>query len=227
MPRSNVSNTDISLMLDHIANLLQAKGENPFRIRSYRTAADEVRNASQPLAKLLTSQGSDALQGLKGIGDKLAGLIAEYVESDKVELVQELEKEVPREKLAEVQKKEARHAIATPVEISVDIILEIDSEYRKKAVEGKLKKIAPRKLNPDKTAWLPVMMKSYKGCKFTVMFSNTETAHELGKTDDWVVVYYEKGSGENQCTVVTESRGALKGKRVIRGREKECTTFYE
>jgi len=33
--------------------------------------------------------------------------------------------------------------------------------------------------------------------------------------------------GENQCTVVTESRGELKGKRVIRGREKECGEYYE
>ena len=58
------------------------------------------------------------------------------------------------------------------------------------------------------------------------MFSNTKTAHELGKTGDWVVVYYEKGKGENQCTVVTESRGVLKGKRVIRGREQECERYY-
>jgi len=60
-----------------------------------------------------------------------------------------------------------------------------------------------------------------------VMFSNTPTAHKLGKTDDWVVVYYARGKGENQCTVVTESRGAMKGKRVIRGREEECVKHYE
>jgi hypothetical protein len=53
------------------------------------------------------------------------------------------------------------------------------------------------------------------------MFSNTETAHKLGKTDDWVVVYIEKGKGENQLTDVTETRGAMKGRRVIRGQEKE------
>jgi hypothetical protein len=63
--------------------------------------------------------------------------------------------------------------------------------------------------------------------KFTVMFSNTAKAHELGKTNDWVVVYFSKGKGENQCTVVTESRGALKGKRVIRGREEECRKYYQ
>lgn len=59
------------------------------------------------------------------------------------------------------------------------------------------------------------------------MFSNTARAHELGKTDDWVVVYFRKGKRENQCTVVTETRGPLKGKRVIRGREDECRTYYD
>jgi hypothetical protein len=227
MQRTTVSNADISAMLDHIANLLQAQGENPFRIRSYRAAAEVVHNAPEPLSRMITAEGSDALQGLKGIGEKLAGLISEVVESGKVALIEDLEKEVPREKLAEVQKNEAKHAFANPVEISVDLILEMDAEYRNKAADGKFKKIAPKKLNPDKIAWLPVMAKSYKGYKFTVMYSNTITAHELGKTDDWVVIYYEKGSGENQCTVVTESRGTLKGKRVIRGREKECAKFYE
>jgi len=108
----------------------------------------------------------------------------------------------------------------------VNLILDVDAEYRRKAAAGKLKKIAPKKLNPEKEAWLPILSTEQEGTRFTVMFSNTKTAHELGKTDDWVVVYYEKGNGENQCTVVTESRGALKGKRVIRGREKECERYY-
>ncbi len=55
----------------------------------------------------------------------------------------------------------------------------------------------------------------------TVLFSNTARAHELGKTHDWVVIYYQKDGPEAQCTVVTEFRGPLKGKRVIRGREHE------
>jgi|WetSurMetagenome_2_1015567.scaffolds.fasta_scaffold166267_2 hypothetical protein len=49
---------------------------------------------------------------------------------------------------------------------------------------------------------------------------------ERKMTGDWVVVHYEEGKGENQCTVVTETRDKLKEKRVIRGREKECETWY-
>lgn len=51
-------------------------------------------------------------------------------------------------------------------------------------------------------------------------------AHELDKTQDWVVVYYERDSEEGQVTVVTATRGPLKGKRIVRGRETECKRYY-
>jgi hypothetical protein len=170
--------------------------------------------------------GGEGLAGLKGVGEKLSGLIEEYVKNGTVELLTDLEKEVPKEKLKAVEEKKAEHSFAKPIQLPVATILEIDEEYRKQASAGKLKMIAPRLLNPKKKAWLPLMAREYKGYKFTVMFSNTAAAHKLEKTDDWVVVYCEKGKGENQCTVVTESRGALKGRRVIRGREKECAEYY-
>ena len=226
MPGKTPSNKDIALLLNRIADLLDAKGENPFRVRSYRVAAGSVSSVRQSLATLLREEGPEGLSGLKGVGEKLAGLIQEYVEKGSVGLLQDLEKEVPTEKVKAAEAKKTEHVFARPVTLPVEIILDIDAEYRKKASAGKLKMIAPRLLNPGKKAWLPIMVREHEGYKFTVMFSNTPTAHKLGKTGDWVVVYYEKGKGENQCTVVTESRGALKGKRVIRGREEECARFY-
>ena len=109
---------------------------------------------------------------------------------------------------------------------STKLILAIDTEYREKGAADELKKIAPRKFNPEGTAWLPVMKVQREGWRFTVLFSNTERAHELGKTRDWVVLYYDDGHGEQKCTVVTEHKGPLKGKRVIRGKEKECSEHY-
>jgi hypothetical protein len=44
---------------------------------------------------------------------------------------------------------------------------------------------------------------------------------------DWVVLYfYDAGHVEGQHTVVTETRGVLAGKRVVRGREAECREHY-
>ncbi len=109
---------------------------------------------------------------------------------------------------------------------TVELILQLDTEYRKKAEAGELKKITPKKHNPDGEAWLPIFTTEREGWRFTLLFSNTGHAHELGKTRDWVVVYYDKGSGEGKCTVVTEYAGPMVGKRVIRGREKECAEYY-
>jgi DNA polymerase (family X) len=70
------------------------------------------------------------------------------------------------------------------------------------------------------------MKKKQLGWSLTVLFSNTARAHRQEKNRDWVVIYYERGGREDQCTVVTARSGKLKGKRVIRGRENECISFY-
>jgi putative hydrolase len=40
------------------------------------------------------------------------------------------------------------------------------------------------------------------------------------------VLYHDDGDGERQHTVITATRGPLKGKRVVAGREQECERFY-
>lgn len=83
--------------------------------------------------------------------------------------------------------------------------------------------IAPRRFNPERRAWLPILHTERDGWHFTALFSNTALAHELGRTGDWVIIYHYDGElEEGQHTVVTETRGPLEGKRVVRGREAEC-----
>ncbi len=111
---------------------------------------------------------------------------------------------------------------------TVGLLLDVDSEYRHKAARGDLPVIAPKRFNPEKKAWLPIMHDVIGDWHFTVMFSNTARAHELHRTQDWVVIYfYDDDHEEGQHTVVTETAGPLKGKRVVRGFEKECLAYYE
>ena len=117
-------------------------------------------------------------------------------------------------------------AVSSTTRPSVKVILDVDKKYRHRAGAGKLKTIAPRRFNPGRKSWLPIMHTEKNGWRFTAMFSNTARAHDLKKTDDWVVVYFEKDGEEDQCTVVTEQRGPLKGRRVARGREKDCFAYY-
>ena len=109
---------------------------------------------------------------------------------------------------------------------SVALLLEIDAEYREKSAAGRLRRIAPRRFNPEGRAWLPVLHTERDGWQMTALFSNTARAHEQGKTGDWVVLFYARDGDEGQCTAVTEFRGSLEGRRVIRGREEECRAHY-
>lgn len=106
----------------------------------------------------------------------------------------------------------------------VDLLLAIDREYRDAAERGTLPTIAPKRFNPGGEAWLPILHADRAGWHFTALFSNTQRAHELGMTRDWVVIYFydDEHHVEGQRTVVTETRGPLVGKRVVRGREREC-----
>ena len=104
---------------------------------------------------------------------------------------------------------------------SVAELLDIDREYREKAAAGELVKIAPRRFNPAREAWLPILHATRGRRHYTALFSNTALAHRLNRTNDWVVVYWDDGRGDRQCTVVTATHGPLTGRRVVRGREAE------
>jgi hypothetical protein len=106
-------------------------------------------------------------------------------------------------------------------------VLDVDSEYRMRAEAGELPMIAPKRFNPNRDAWLPIMHTERGDWNFTVLYSNTLRAHQLHRTHDWVVVQYDRDSaGAGQCTVVTEQRGELAGQRVIRGYEAACAHYY-
>ncbi|MGB5708050.1 MAG: helix-hairpin-helix domain-containing protein [Arenicellales bacterium] len=113
------------------------------------------------------------------------------------------------------------------VEPPVKLLLNIDRQYRDKAGLKVLPTIAPKRFNPGGKKWLPIMHKTKEEWHFTVLFSNTARAHQLGHTRDWVIIYfYDKKHHEGQHTIVTETKGPLIGKRVVRGREDECMAHY-
>lgn len=111
---------------------------------------------------------------------------------------------------------------ASAGEPPVEMLLDVDREYRTKAAAGELPTIAPRRFNPHADRWLPILHTRRGDWHFTALFSNTARAHELGRTHDWVVLYfYADDEPERQRTVVTEQRGSRAGERVVRGREDE------
>jgi putative hydrolase len=111
--------------------------------------------------------------------------------------------------------------VRPPTEPPVGLLLDVDREYREKA--DRLPHIAPRRFNPTGERWLPILHTERSHWQFTALYSNTALAHQLGRTHDWVIIHFHADhEPEGQRTVVTETRGALAGRRVVRGREAEC-----
>jgi len=105
-------------------------------------------------------------------------------------------------------------------------ILDVDREYRARAAAADLPLIAPRRFNPTRERWLPILHTTRGDRHYTALFSNTAAAHRFTRTHDWVVLYFDGRDGERQCTVVTAPKGPLARRRVIRGRESECVAHY-
>lgn len=181
-------------------------------------------------------------QSVPGIGPELAARIHDHLHIDSLEA---LEVAAHDGRLADVPGLGRRRTIAVQAALaamlgrgritrhpgavapSVGELLDVDREYRREAEAGRLPTIAPRRFNPDGESWLPILHTDRGEWHFTALFSNTARAHKLGRTRDWVVVYYyDHSHREDQCTVVTETRGALRGRRVVRGRERECAEHY-
>jgi len=109
----------------------------------------------------------------------------------------------------------------------VDELLDVDGEYREAAQTGRLQRIAPHRFNPQKEAWLPILHSQRGARHYTALFSNSALAHQLKKTRDWVLPYYDDDHGERQCTVITSHQPPFIGKRIVRGREEDCADYYQ
>src|SRR5262245_52213391 len=81
-----LDNLAVSRILGEIGDLLELKGENPFKIRAYRNAADVVGNHPEPVAERDEAQ----LRGWPGIGKDLAARIREITETGTCAIHQDL-----------------------------------------------------------------------------------------------------------------------------------------
>ncbi|MDH3491711.1 MAG: helix-hairpin-helix domain-containing protein, partial [Gammaproteobacteria bacterium] len=196
------------------------------------TQLDRLRGEAQP---------ENLFQVVPGIGPKLAATIHDALHIETLEALEmaahdgrldaipgigERRAAAIRAGLAALLTSGRKRPTVARASPAVEILLDVDEEYRRRAAAGKLPKIAPKRFNPAGEAWLPILHARKNGWHFTALFSNTARAHELGMTDDWVVLYYyDDHHEEGQNTIVTETHGPLKGKRVVRGREAECRAF--
>ncbi|WP_035003084.1 helix-hairpin-helix domain-containing protein [Lebetimonas sp. JH292] len=88
-----MSNSEIAKILSLTADLLDIKGENPFKVRAYRNAARLVEGSSKDFEKLVKEEFD--LTKLPGIGHDLSEYIKEIVTTGKFSKLEELKKQIP------------------------------------------------------------------------------------------------------------------------------------
>jgi hypothetical protein len=287
-PRDNAL---LAGMLQEMAALLEAQGDNAYRVAAYRNAARTIAAQPRSLRELYQREGLAGLDALPTIGPGIAAAIAEIVQTGRwgrlerlrgaadveavfhtipgvgmtlahrlhdelgVDSLESLEAAAHDGRLARLPKIGPRRAAAIRASLTqmldrarlagrsrpapaaalaakqpeppLELLLQVDRDYRAGAEAGALPTIAPRRFNPEGKSWLPVLHTRHGEWHFTALYSNTARAHELGRVHDWVVLYAEdRDHRERQYTVVTPPAGPLAGRRVVRGREAECRAWY-
>lgn len=84
-----IDKKDMIRLLDTIAVYLELKGENPFKISAYRKAAQALETDDRSLNEITD------FTAINGIGKGTAGVIDEYIQAEKSETLETLQKEVP------------------------------------------------------------------------------------------------------------------------------------
>ncbi|MBN2552842.1 MAG: hypothetical protein JXB06_08725 [Spirochaetales bacterium] len=87
-------NRDIARLLGRIADLLEARGADPHRVRAYRQARRNILDSGESLQSLYSASGEEGLRQIPGIGEGLSGVIAEYLASGRSALRDDLAAEV-------------------------------------------------------------------------------------------------------------------------------------
>src|SRR6266581_2531028 len=86
-----MKNQEIARIFAEMADILEIKGDNPFKIRAYRRAALNL----EGLAKSVGELTHEELLAIPGIGEELAAKIVEYLQTGAIHAHEKLKGEIP------------------------------------------------------------------------------------------------------------------------------------
>ena len=94
-----MTNPEIAEVFRRLASLLDLRGENFFKVRSYQSAADTIEDWPQPLAELVAENGAAGLRELPGIGEAISKKIVDLLTTGSFKLWDEVRAEIPESTL--------------------------------------------------------------------------------------------------------------------------------
>src|SRR5437868_5399183 len=93
--KSFMTNEEIARRFERLAMLMEIRGEDRFRIRSYRNAAEMIEVWPTPLAEIARAAGVKGLQEIPGVGKAISSKIVELVERGTFDAYERLTAETP------------------------------------------------------------------------------------------------------------------------------------
>jgi DNA polymerase (family 10) len=131
-----MENSEFAKIFWETAEMLELKGENPFKIRAYQKAARNIEGLSHNLEEVYRSGGLKALEEVPGIGESLAGHIEEIIKTGKFSKYNQLLKEFPKDfmKLIEIPGMGPKTAMLLYKKLNIDSVEKLE----KAAKAGKL-----------------------------------------------------------------------------------------
>ena len=75
-----MDNESIARRFYRLAALMDIRGDDPFRLRSYRNAAEAIETWPTPMQKIAAAEGITGLQAIPGVGKAIAGKIVELLD---------------------------------------------------------------------------------------------------------------------------------------------------
>jgi DNA polymerase (family 10) len=92
-----MKNRELADLFEKMADILEFKGENPFKISAYRKASRIIGDLTQDIEEI-AEQGE--LKNIPGIGEGMAQKVVEYLKTGKISRFEEVKKGVPDELIA-------------------------------------------------------------------------------------------------------------------------------
>jgi DNA polymerase (family 10) len=87
-----MKNMEVAEMLDRMGDLVEANGEDRFKVIAYRRAATQIRNMDEDVAQFWREK---RLEDIKYVGEGIAKKIDEYLRTGKLRVLEDLQRKTP------------------------------------------------------------------------------------------------------------------------------------